>query len=74
MLSWIKYKIVQFKWQGTIQGTLMQIWKSHYMLVIVQKEYHGNFAFLILRIFDLLPLKFENFLKIRRIFNIFFFV
>ena len=42
------------------------------MLVIVQKEYHGNFAFLILRIFDLLPLKFENFLKIRLIFNIFF--
>ena len=35
------------------KGTLMQIWKSSYMIVFIQKQYPENFAFLILRINEL---------------------
>ena len=36
--------------QINIKGTLMQIWKSPYMFVLIQKQYPENLAFLILRI------------------------
>ena len=32
----------------------MQIWKSHYMFVFIEKTCPENFAYLILKIFDLL--------------------
>ena len=38
----------------SFKGTLMQIWKSPYMFVLIQKRYSENFAFLILRILELL--------------------
>ena len=31
------------------KGTLMQIWKFHYMLGFMQKQYPGNFAILNLK-------------------------
>ena len=36
-----------------LKCTLMQIWKSPYMFVFIQKEYPENFTFLILRIINL---------------------
>ena len=36
-----------------IQGTLMQIWKSPYMFVVIQKQYPAKFTFLILNILEL---------------------
>ena len=38
----------------TIKGTIMQIWKSPYIFVFIQKQYPEYFAFLILRILELL--------------------
>ena len=35
------------------KGTPMQIWKSTYMFVFIQKYYTENFAFLILGILEL---------------------
>ena len=32
------------KYEKSFQGTLMQIWKFHYMLGFMQKQYPGNFA------------------------------
>ena len=37
----------------TLKGTLMQIWKSAYMFLFIQKYYTENFAFLILRLLEL---------------------
>ena len=45
-LTWF-YSILVFK------GTLMQIWKSPYMSVFLQKQYPENFTFLIQRILEL---------------------
>ena len=45
------------------KGTLMQIWKSPYMLVLIQKQYPENFAFLIFRSLDLFTCEVGNFLK-----------
>ena len=36
-----------------IKGTLMQIWRSPYMFVLIQKWHPENFAFLILGILAL---------------------
>ena len=41
----------------------MQIWKSPYMFVFIQKQYPENFAFLILRILELFTRKVYEFLK-----------
>ena len=53
-------------WNATrlqeIKGTLMQIWKSLYMLVI-WKEYPENFAFLIHKILELFTREVRKFLK-----------
>ena len=51
-----------------IKGTLMQNWKSPYMLVFLQEQYPENFSFLILKILELFSVKFVNFLKSRLIF------
>ena len=51
-----------------IKGTLMQIWKSPYVLVFLQEQYPENFTFLILKILELFSVKFVNFLKSRLIF------
>ena len=42
----------------------MQIWKSLYMFVFIQKEYPENFAFLILRILELFLREVCEFLKV----------
>ena len=36
-----------------LKGTLMQIWKFHYMLGSIQKQHPENFAFLDFRIDEL---------------------
>ena len=36
-----------------VKGTLMQIWKFHYMLGFIQKQYPENFAFLNIIIIEL---------------------
>ena len=41
----------------------MQIWKSPYMFVFIQKEYPENFSFLILRILKLFAPEVCKFLK-----------
>ena len=41
----------------------MQIWKSRYMFVFIQKEYPENFSFLILRILKLFDREVCKFLK-----------
>ena len=40
-----------------VKGTPMQIWKSPYMFLLIQKYYPENFAFLILRILELFTRK-----------------
>ena len=45
------------------KGTLMQVWKSPYMLVFIQKQYPENFPFLILRILELFAREVCKFLK-----------
>ena len=45
------------------KGTLMQIWKSHYMFVFTKKQYPENFVFLILRILVLFTREVCKFLK-----------
>ena len=47
----------------TLKGTLMQIWKSSYMFVLIWKQYPENFAFLIVRIIKLFVLEVYKFLK-----------
>ena len=42
------------------------------MFVLLQKQYHKNFAFLILRIAELFAHEVCNFLKTRLIFDIFY--
>ena len=51
-----------------IKGTLMHIWKSSYMFVVVLKQYPENFAFLILKILELFAREVCKFLKSRLIF------
>ena len=46
-----------------IKGTLMQIWKSHYMFAFIWKQCPENFAFLIPRIVELFARKVCKFLK-----------
>ena len=46
-----------------VTGTLMQIWKSSYMFVFIQKQYPENFEFLVLRIFELFAHEVCKFLK-----------
>ena len=41
----------------------MQIWKSPYMFVFMQKQYPENFVFLTLRILELLAREVCKFLK-----------
>ena len=48
----------------------MQIWKSPYMFVFILKQYAENFAFWILRIFELFTCEVCEFLKSRLIFNV----
>ena len=45
------------------KGILMQIWKSPYMFVFMQKQYPENFAFLILRILELFSCEVCKFLR-----------
>ena len=45
------------------KGTLMQIWKSAYVLVFIWKQYPENFAFLIIRIIELFTCEVCKFLK-----------
>ena len=47
----------------SFKGTLMQIWKSPYMFVLIQKRYSENFTFLILRILELFAREVCKFLK-----------
>ena len=47
----------------TNEGTLIQIWKSPYMLVFIEKQHHENFAFLTLTIFELFAREVCKFLK-----------
>ena len=54
-----------------LKGTLMQIWKSLYMFVLIQKQYPENFSLLFLRIAELSAREVVDFLKSRLIFNIF---
>ena len=46
-----------------IKGTLMQIWKSHYMSVSTWKQYPENLAFLILKIIELSTREIFKFLE-----------
>ena len=46
-----------------LKGTLMQIWKSPYMLVFTLKQYAESFAFLILGIIELFTCEVCKFLK-----------
>ena len=46
-----------------LKGTLIQIWKSPYMLVFTLKQYPENFAFFILRILELFAREVCRFLK-----------
>ena len=57
---------------SAIKGTVMQIWKFHCMCGFIRKQYLESFAFLILRILELLTLKVCFFLKSRLLFNIFY--
>ena len=41
----------------------MQIWKSLYMFVFIQKQYRENFAFLILKILELFAREVCKFIK-----------
>ena len=41
----------------------MQIWKSPYMFLLMQKQYPENFAFLIFRILELFTREVCKFLK-----------
>ena len=54
-----------------LKGTLMQIWKSPYMFVLIQKQYPENFSLLFLRTAELSAREVVDFLKSRLIFNIF---
>ena len=47
----------------TNAGTLMQIWKSPYMLVVMYKQCSESFAFLIIRILELLSCEGCKYLK-----------
>ena len=40
-----------------VKGIPMQIWKSPYMFLLIQKYYPENFAFLILKILELFTRK-----------------
>ena len=53
----LRIRILDFK------GTLMQIWKSHYMFLFIWMQYPEDFAFLILRILELFASEFYKFLK-----------
>ena len=46
-----------------IKGTLMQIWKSPYIFVVIKKHYPENLAFLVLRIVELFAREVCRFLK-----------
>ena len=46
-----------------LKGTLMQIWKSLYVIVFIKKQYSENFAFLILRVLELFTREVCKFLK-----------
>ena len=59
-------------WILDFKGTLMQIWKSHYMFLFIWMQYAEDFVFLILRILELFASEFYKFLKSRLIFNIFY--
>ena len=67
----VKVKIIslQCSW---LKDTLMQIWKFHYMLEFIEKEYPENFTLLILGILEFLPVKFVFFLKSWLIFKTFY--
>ena len=54
-----------------LKGTLMQIWKSPYMFVLIQKQYPENFSLLFLRTAELSAREVVDLLKSRLIFNIF---
>ena len=47
----------------SFKDTLMQIWKSSYMFVFIQKQYPENFSFLILSIIELFTSEICKFLK-----------
>ena len=55
--------LYKYFWDSLLKGTLMQIWKSPYMFMFLQKQYFENFAFLILRILKLFPRKVCKFLR-----------
>ena len=46
-----------------LNGTLMQIWNSPYMFVLISKQHRENVAFLILRIRELFAREVCKFLK-----------
>ena len=46
------FEIVSWPFNHEIKGTLMQIWKSPYMSVLIYKQYSEKFAFLIQRILE----------------------
>ena len=52
-----------FTLNTAFNGTLTQIWNSHYLFVFTQKQYPENFAFFILIILELLALAVCKFLK-----------
>ena len=46
-----------------ITGTLMQFWKSPYMLVFILKQCPESFAFLVIRIIELFNYEVSKFIK-----------
>ena len=85
MFCWPVIKLYWFCWQYVImfswkmwssvklvKGTLMQIWKFHFILEFIQKQCPENFASLNLRTLSYFPVKFLFFLKSRLIFKRFY--
>ena len=64
--SYCLYKLSR----GNVKGTLIQIWKSAYMIAFMWKQYPENFEFLILRILGLFTRKVCIFLRCRLLLNV----
>ena len=60
---WTNFLELKIPGYENLKGTLMQIWKSPYMIVFISKQYPESFAFLILRILELFTRKACKFLK-----------
>ena len=59
---WIKWWWVRILLQS-LKGTLIQIWKSPYIFMLIKKQYPENFALLTLRTLELFACEVCKFLK-----------